>query len=266
METLHLRYDKTGGAGNKLFQYVHARLLCDINGYDFSHTEIEGLIPANDKRDLGRVKDLYEPQRVLQDYNLFSDHLNEIKSWECFDEIEDVNEDDLVIHLRAGNRLLNKNALYSATADVWEDALSKIKFNKLHVVTNLKKHDRWTASDIQDAMDYLRENGGDGEPPEVYKRNDYPFLSVDHSLEYTNSFIDLFNKYDVEWFSGSIREDFNYMRKFKKILFPRSTFSWWAAVTGVSDEVYVYGPWAPHKTKSKGSLGDTNYKGWKSWG
>ena len=153
METLHLRYDKTGGAGNKLFQYVHARLLCDINGYDFSHTEIEGLIPANDKRDLGRVKDLYEPQRVLQDYNLFSDHLNEIKSWECFDEIEDVNEDDLVIHLRAGNRLLNKNALYSATADVWEDALSKIKFNKLHVVTNLKKHDRWTASDIQDAMD-----------------------------------------------------------------------------------------------------------------
>ncbi len=255
-------YDRCG-VGNRIFQYVYARLWCEDNGYQLSHTGIPELnIPSDD---FGAGENIHKPQRFLQDYNLYSDYLNRIKSWECFDKVEDVNEDDLVIHLRAGNRFLAKNALYSATANVLENALSKIKFNKLHIVTNLKKHDRWTAGDIQDAMDYLKEHGGDGEPPEVY-RSTYPFLSVDESLEYTNSFIDLFAKYDVAWVSGSIQEDFNYMRKFKKILFPRSTFSWWAAATGVADEVYVYGPWAPHKAKSKGSLGETNYKGWKTWG
>lgn len=84
-------------------------------------------------------------------------------------------------------------------------------------------------------------------------------------VKYTNSFIDLFKKYDTIWTSSLLKDDFNYLRKFRKILFPRSTFSWWAAVTGVANEVYVYGPWAPHKSKTDGWLGETNYEGWKSW-
>ena len=65
---------------------------------------------------------------------------------------------------------------------------------------------------------------------------------------------------------GSFMDDFNLLRSFDQVIIFNSTFSWWAAATGVADEVYVYGPWAPHKAKSKGSLGETNYKGWKTWG
>ena len=176
----------------------------------------------------------------------------------------DINENDLVIHLRAGNRLLGKNAKYSATADELGKVLDGIDFERLHIVTNLKKCTEWSLNDILEEIENLKKNGGSGEPPKTYQNPDYPFLEPEESLEITNSFINILNDYDSIWVNGSIKEDFNYLRKFKKILFPRSTFSWWATATGVADKVYVYGPWAPQKPQLL--LGETNYKGWKSWG
>ena len=258
----HLKYDVCG-VGNRVFQYVYARLWCEDNGYELSHTGVPELeIPANEIKSKGLS--IYKPQRFLQDYNLYRDHLERIKSWDCFQPVENVNENDLVIHLRAGNRFLAKNANHTASADELGKVIDSIEFDKLHVVTNLSKYDTWTIDDINDAINKLKTQGGDGEPAKKYKE-EYPFLEPEHALEYTNSFIDLFKKYDTMWFSNSIKEDFNYLRKFKKILFPRSTFSWWAAASGVAEEVYVYGPWAPHKAKTDGWLGETNYKGWKSW-
>ena len=256
------KYDKCG-VGNRVFQYVYARLFCEQNGYELSHSGIPELeIPANEleKPEIN----LYKPQRFLQDYNLYRDHLDTIKSWECFEKVDDVNENDLVIHLRAGNRFLAKNANYTASAEELGKAIDSIEFDKLHIVTNLKKHDRWTIEDITNAIDYLKEHGGDGEPAKKY-REEYPFLHPEDAFYYTNSFIDLFDKYDIIWASDSIKNDFNYLRKFRKILFPRSTFSWWAAATGVANEVYVYEPWAPHKARTDGWLGETNYEGWNSW-
>ena len=254
-------YDKCG-VGNRVFQYVYARLFCEDNGYTLSHTGIPELdIPAND---LGGGDDIYKPQRFLQDYNLYRDHLERIKSWECFDPVDEVNENDLVIHLRAGNRFLAKNANYTASAEELGKAIDSIEFDKLHVVTNLSKYDEWTLEDINNAINKLKTQGGDGESSKKYKE-EYPFLTPEDALKYTNSFIDLFGRYDTIWSSNSIKDDFNYLRKFRKILFPRSTFSWWAASTGVANEVYVYGPWAPHKARTDGWLGETNYKGWKSW-
>jgi hypothetical protein len=255
-------YDKCG-VGNRVFQYAYARLFCEKNGHELSHSGIPELeIPANE---LGKAEiNLYRPQRFLQDYNLYRDHLDSIKSWECFDPVDCVNENDLVIHLRAGNRFLAKNANHTSTAEELGKAIESIEFDKLHVVTNLSKYDEWTLEDINDAINRLKTKGGDGESAKKY-REEYPFLNPEDALKYTNSFIDLFKKYDTIWTSSLLKDDFNYLRKFRKILFPRSTFSWWAAVTGVANEVYVYGPWAPHKSKTDGWLGETNYEGWKSW-
>ena len=260
----HLNYDVCG-VGNRVFQYVEARLWCEENGYTLSHGGIPELnIP---REYLGQSQYVIErPQRYLQDYNLYSEHLDKIKSWDCFDPVDEseINEKDLVIHLRAGNRFVGKNALYSPTSENYARALDNIEFDNLHIVTNLKKYDEWDEQDIMELIDKLRKDGGDGEPAEIYEKK-YPFLTVNQALEFTNDHINFFNQYNPNWVSGSVLEDFNYLRKFKKILFPRSTFSWWAAVTGVAEEVYVYGPWAPHKQRTNGWLGETNYKGWKSW-
>ena len=59
------QYDKCG-VGNRVFQYVYARLYCEQQGLTLSHTGISELeIPANDLG-AGEV-DLYRPQRFLQD-------------------------------------------------------------------------------------------------------------------------------------------------------------------------------------------------------
>ena len=259
-----LQYDVCG-VGNRIFQYVYSRLWCEDNGYELSHKGIPELnISGNDLGDGDYI--IEKGQRFLQDYNLYSDHVDRIKSWECFDTVDtpDVNENDLVIHLRAGNRFVGKNALYSPMSENYRETLDKIDFDNLHIVTNLKKYDEWNEQDILELIDDLKEKGGDGEPAEIYEKK-YPFLSVNQALEFTNDHINFFNKFNPKWISGSVLEDFNYLRKFKKVLFPRSTFSWWSAVTGVAEEVYVYGPWAPHKAMTNGWLGETNYKGWKSW-
>lgn len=261
----HLKYDNCG-AGNRIFQYCHGRIWCEDNGYLFSHDGISELdIPENK---IGSGLNIYKSQSILQDFHLYEDNLERIKSWECFEDIKnnDVNDSDLVIHLRAGNRFLNRNAKHSATANELKNVLDTISFERLHIVTNLKKYTEWSLEDILTEIENLKQNGGSGEPPETYQNPNYAFLKPKEALHITNSFIEVLNSYNPIWASGSIKEDFNYLRKFKKILFPRSTLSWWAAVTGVADEVYVYGPWAPHKAMTSGWLGQTNYKGWKSWG
>ena len=266
MRTAYLDYE-TAGVGNRLFQYVDARLWCEENNHvllqqGIPEIEIESSVGEQEFK--GGVN-LYKSQKILQDYNLYRDHITKIKQWECFKEIQDsqINSKDLVIHLRGGNDFLSKNALHIPHANDWKSAIDKVQFEKLHVVTNLKKHTRWTRKDIENLKQGYIENGGDGEPSSTYNDN-YPFVSSDVSLTIINSFIDLFEQYDVVWSCGKEIDDFNYMRSFRKIMFPRSTFSWWAAVTGVADEVYVYGSWSPVKTEL--NLGQTNYDGWNSWG
>lgn len=262
----YLKYVNSG-VGNRLFQYVYTRLHCENNNYIFlqqgiPELDIESTMDSNLKIDI--VMD--NPQGFLQNPKLYENDLQRIKNWDCFEDIKplDINENDLVIHLRAGNRMLNRNAKYSAMADVLGGFLNRIDFEQLHIVTNLKKHTEWCLDDILEEIENLKKNGGSGEPPETYQNPNYAFLEPEESLQVTNSFIRVLNNYNPIWVSGSIKEDFNYLRKFRKILFPRSTLSWWAAATGVANEVYVYGPWMPNKPHLL--LGKTNYRGWQPWG
>jgi len=263
MKTAYVDYENAG-VGNRLFQYVYARLWCEENGHTLLQKGIPEIeIEPSEKQHEG--VNLYMSQKILQDYTLYNNHLEKIKQWECFKEIKDsqTNSKDLVIHLRAGNDFLSKNAKSIPQAKDWKEGIDKIQFEKLHIVTNLKKHTKWTLEDVENTKQGYIQNGGDGEPSSTYNDN-YPFVSSEESLHIINSFIELFDEYDVVWSCGKEVDDFNYMRSFKKIMFPRSTFSWWAAATGVADEVYVYGPWSPIKTEL--NLGRTNYDGWNSWG
>ena len=106
-----LPYD-TCGVGNRLFQYIYGRLFCEDQGYILSHAGIPELNISG--HNAGTGKNIYQPQRFLQDYNLYRSYLERIKSWDCFTPIKEENKNDLVVHLRAGNRFLGKNANYTA--------------------------------------------------------------------------------------------------------------------------------------------------------
>jgi|TARA_Y100001963_G_C6746554_1_gene431906 hypothetical protein len=261
-----VEYGKDEGVGNNLFNYSWARIHSENMGFKLKHSGISDLniLPTNEDKECSI--NLTKSQNFLQDFNLYKNHIEQIKSWDIWNPITDVNSKDLVIHLRAGNRFVARNAKYSPTANDFEKIFKDIDFDRLHIVTNMKKTTKWNLDDIKELKKKLKLKGGDGVTAEMYQRKDYPFLTDEEALDYTNSQIECFNNYDPIWINGNVYDDFNYLRSFKKILFPRSTLSWWAAITGVANEVYVYGPWAPHKKMTSGWLGNTDYKGWTSWG
>ena len=77
---------------------------------------------------------------------------------------------------------------------------------------------------------------------DILKREDYDRLFIVMSpldTEFLDQFID-FNPIIV---SSSVRDDFLFIRNFKKIICSNSTFCWWAAFLGDPDKVYIFPRW-----------------------
>ena len=62
-------------------------------------------------------------------------------------------------------------------------------------------------------------------------------------------YIDYFTKFNYEIISQSEYEDFNFIRKFDKIISSNSTFSWWAAFCSDASKIYVPPYWEGKESK-----------------
>ena len=98
-----------------------------------------------------------------------------------------------------------------------------------------------------------------------YKVPEEDRVDPQKSVDYFNSFIDGFMKYDPIVKKGSIVEDFNFIRTFDNILFQHGTMGWWAAALSDASNVGVYGPWRPWKGASNKNLSKVDFKGWFQW-
>ena len=67
---------------------------------------------------------------------------------------------------------------------------------------------------------------------------------------------------DRKKYKNNVLEDFNFMRKFDKVLFSNSTFPWWASVLSNPSEVWFNNEWQPNHYNGMIKLGETNYKNW----
>lgn len=279
----------TEGFGNNMFQYVFGRLVAEKSWTDlrvilpsenyFGRKAFERLgVNLNPRRPIKRFKtfdindsnakdvgsmDYLTPHRNysvrghFEDYTLFEDHLDEIRSW--FPAPKEKNDEDLILHLRLGDRLVYKNqygtGMFSPAED-YKKVFKNFNFKRLHISTDLDSWEKKTPEDISKMKFHIN-------VPEHQKVD--PKVSAD----YVNSLIEGFREFNpIIHNSGDLDliEDFNLIRGFKNILGQHSTFFWWAAVLSEAEKVGVYGPWRPAKGKSNKNLGQTNYKGWFSWG
>lgn len=60
--------------------------------------------------------------------------------------------------------------------------------------------------------------------------------------DYLNYFL---NNHSVKLQSGTIKEDFEFIASFSKIICSNSTFCWWAAFLGNPEKVYTFKKWLP---------------------
>jgi hypothetical protein len=269
----------TNGFGNNLFQYNAARLLAEYHKtkvvgvppekkyYGISSLEKIGLsfdqkppnnciICRGNNQFVKMFNEKYTGKDILlsgyfEDYRFFINAREKIKSW--YPEINDRNHEDLVVHLRTGDRLFMKNEFYSKPkASDYIKAINKFDFQKMYIVTDMPVWKKITSDEL------LKMNFHTSVPKEKS-------VPIHDSVEYFNSFVSQFEQFNPIIQKKSIDEDFNFIRTFDNILFEHGTLSWWAAFLSDAKKVGVYGPWRPWKGDSNKNLSNVPIEGWFKW-
>ena len=250
----------TNGFGNNLFQYNAARLLAT-----FHDQEVIALPPSSNYYGIEEFKkiglelktaELPDCEKVNETnfthyFKLFKNNIELIKSW--YPETRKHNTDDLVLHLRAGDRLFYANEYDSKPrAQNYINAIKQFDFNKLYIVTDMPAWKTITVEELQDMKFHIN-------VPEDKR------VTAQQSVDYYNSLVDGLSQFEPIHSKNSVAEDFSFIRGFNNILFQHGTLAWWAAALSDADKVGVYGPWRPWKGKSNKNLSDIDLEGWFKW-
>ena len=114
-------------------------------------------------------------------------------------------------------------------------------------------------NDFLNYKNFLFKNGDCGahyNETNIISKNEYSI-----SLENINSIIKVLLEYNANWISGTISDDFNFIRKFNKIIMSPSTFSWWSCFLSDAKEVYTPKNWKWYKKNNK-NLPLVDLEGW----
>ena len=277
----------TIGFGNNLFQYAYGRLLAEKNnlslrhaalkelGIDATENPIDSTLPTIYVNDSNYKKAFFTANLsnynvvvsgYFEDYKIFKPFLSEIRKW--FSPVEITNKNDLVVHLRLQNRLIqishNKNHI---SGQSFKNVIKKIDYDRLHIVTDAEKWAPYTLEDIEKIRHEIQIGPN---PP-----TNSPWVSKEQSLEYMNHLISEISDLDPVVHcsgagtidgSGGLRDnfvdDFNLLRSFNQVVVHNSTFSWWAATLSGAEKVAIFNPWKIAKpVAQRRNLGETSFPG-----
>jgi len=270
----------TNGFGNNLFQYNAARLLAEFHqteviaippkedyyanpdlkslGLNISTNtnNVSSLVMANERNYTSLFDERYKDFNFLvrgyyEDYTFFNKDIDRIKSW--YPKVQKRKNNDLVIHFRAGDRLFYKNEFDSKpSVKSYLKAIEKFQFQDLHIVTDMPSWGLISKESLSNMSFHYNVPEKDRVDPQK-------------SVDYFNSFIEGFAKYNPKVEKRSIIEDFNFIRTFDNILFQHGTMGWWAAALSDASKVGVFGPWRPWKGTSNKNLSKADFQGWFQW-
>ena len=164
----------------------------------------------------------------LENPHSYTNYLEQIKSW--FPKVEKSNTDDLVVHLRLGDNGPNIHTPFDWYKKAIED--NEITFDKLYLITD--------GSDSEDAKSF-----------KSYYNAEIP------------SSVNVSTNQDWKKYMSETIFDFNFIRRFDKILFSNSTFSWWASLLSDATQVWFNKEWQPNHYNGMIRLGETDYPNWK---
>lgn len=283
-----VKVEFTIGFGNNLFQYCYARIIAEKNNMLLSHPPLKEFnipesrpqinnnyktVVVNDSNSTAAFAHRFKNCNILisgyfENYKFYKDYIQDIKEW--FPKVGKTNNNDLILHLRLQNRLVqtshHKNHIPS---EGFKEGIREFEYDRLHIITDAKKWSEYERRDILEIQEEVRI--GPNPTPS--------WVSVEQSLYYMNSLINGLNDLNpivhcstapVIPNSGGLRsghmKDFDFIRSFDKIMIFNSTFSWWAAALSEASVVGTWKPWKPSKGIGKKNLGITEFTGWFSWG
>jgi hypothetical protein len=222
---VHVKYK--GRCGNKIFQYVSARIFAEKNKLNLV-TQL----------DCDLVKTT--PHKIFDELNIqdsLTTNSNSFKNdeIECFGNHYNYIFDDFFQNCV----FINKNQdLVKSFFD-----LPQIEKNTEDIVLHLRLDDMIHGTDITNPTDW-----GDSEipHPNYYKRvlnsENYKkvYIVVDKiKYEWEENYLKHFNDFNPVIISQSPHEDFIFMRNFNKIITSISTFSYWSAFLSDAEKIYT---------------------------
>jgi len=277
----------TNGFGNNLFQYIAGRLLAESHGKELGLIlPFEGYYGLKEFNKLGLKYDLVideefegnyikvteknynetydkkykdynlELDGYFEDFKIYLPYISKIKDW--FPEIKKRNNNDLVFHLRLGDRLY-LNDTYKSIGIVkpkdFIETISKCEYENIFIVTDMplwEEIDEKTLSSLS------------------FHQNNIKEVKLKIAIKYFNSIFNSLN--DLEPIvchrkqnNGSVSDHFSFLRTFNNIIFQHSTTAWWASVLSEATSIGVYGPWRPFKGNGNKNLSDIPLPGWYKW-
>jgi hypothetical protein len=272
------------GEGNQLFVYLYGIIVSNKFNTPYIHPGIPTLnispsMNLNNNNNLRYIKitnylEFLEKKTIdgnfnyildygynptIEDYNLFLPYIDFLRNF--FPKQDLHHDNDLVYHLRAGDALMNLNYSYF-NGEKLKNVIDDIKYERLYVVTNLKKHETWTMKDLLDYKEKLIKYGDCG----ANYTNDSIINSsqMEESLSNLNGVIKVLNDRNAIWKSDTILNDFNFIRSFDKIMIGVSTYSWWAAILSNAKEVYAPKNWKYLKGDRNKNLPFVELDNWKA--
>lgn len=269
----------TNGFGNNIFQYVAAKQLstfldsdlyvlpptpdyyaipdlAKIGIYCHENVNITDPLLIGDSNYSHAFSDNLRGQDILlsgyfENYKYYFKNLEKIKNW--FPKVENRKNNDLIIHLRTGDRLFMKNEFYmKPRVENYLEAIDNFDFKKLYIVTDLPLWKTMTEKELASLRFHRNVPLHDRVP-------------IQESTQFINEFVSGFEKFKPIVHKGSISEDFNFIRSFDNILFEHGTMSWWAAFLSDASRIGVYGPWRPWKKSSNKNLSNIPIETWFKW-
>tara|TARA_B100001250_G_C19725530_1_gene755871 strand:- start:429 stop:1295 length:867 start_codon:yes stop_codon:yes gene_type:complete len=274
------------GEGNQLFVYLYGIIISNKFNIPYIHPGIPTLnispnTHLNKKNDIRYIKitnylEFLEKKTIdenfnyildygfnptIEDYKIFLPYIDFLRNH--FPKQEVTYKSDLVYHLRGGDVLLcNGNNYKYFNGEKLKNVIDDIKYERLYVVTNLKKHETWTMKDLLDYKDKLIKYGDCG----ANYTNDTIINSsqMEESLSNLNGVIKVLNDRNAIWKSDTILNDFNFIRSFDKIMIGVSTYSWWAAILSNAQEVYAPKNWKYLKGDRNKNLPFVELDNWKA--
>jgi hypothetical protein len=274
----------TNGAGNNLFQYIFARMVSEAKLKPLSYPALPVLgLPASPKKfpdgipvrkivgsskkpinyhnllqpDVINGKDIkqsYDLKVYPEDFTLYN-HPNRIEDIRMWFEMPPItNHEDLLLHVRLGDRLLMKSTYQEENFipfSEMREGIESFKFNRLFIVTDMPVWKQVTAGEVG-RMKFHRD----------VKPKDRADLKV--ASDYFNSIYAGLQMYQPKVRCGnSVTDDFHCMLVFDQFMFTHGTLPWWAAALSGASNVALYGRWRGGKDIN---LGWTDFPGWRQWG
>jgi hypothetical protein len=219
-----------GRTGNKLFQYVSARIFSEKNELNL-RTKFPDIDVLNTKEEKFFTEDSDENNLItVNSSSFFNDEIifNGNNKKYLFDDyfqncIYINNNQELVISFFDLPKF-DKNT---------EDIVLNIRLDDKVHSNNLENPENWDRAEIIHPNYYKKILDS-----ETYKN---VYIVVDKiKYDWEKKYMSHFEKYNPILVSGTPFEDFNFIRTFNKIITSVSTFSYWSAFLSDADKIYTF--------------------------